>query len=803
MVRPLFTTPSPFVDTVFVALCSHRVCGRVKFSSDGERIISAAGDRNVLVRNHDGTDSKNIKVPKGTIYDVANDVSDKFLLVSGQDKKLNVYNANNGRNVRSYEVANAGGELYKIDVDPSGLFVVAASVDKWIRLFDFYSGDCIGKVAGHGEVITSVKFTLDGRRVVSTSADGTIFVWRLAPELTSAMLERRSELEARKIVEATATKNRVEEETKGREVQQQQQQQQLKVTEVPQWAKTVKGVKDVKDIKDAKVVVPKAAGAWGKKSNGNTPSTPSSLEELLPPPPPEVEETYEDDFEEDISPRLAPIAAVNDDLLSSSLSIVDLADGGDEDKDEDPSLFYTSVECDEGLKGMFEKKDVVDENVMVRKDDDVVEFGDVEDTADESMYKQFVDGISRHFMEEEGQGGELVRESISKDFMSELTLKQEREALKMTEKKKQTSDAVEKMREQLSEMGILAMGTMELNLRPTTARKEGREAVEDVMGGVLKEIENRRDEEGVEASPPPRGGEEENDVVETAEVETAEAETTEAVEESAVPPPLTVDLTVDTLAAVLSSQNNLFLSPATTNCSTDKSLLGLSFTHTGENDYVHVSPNQSTTSPASQPDKENESRENSVGGDDRGGLMKPTPSTSVATALALKRPKTEYKKTLTELNSAMDNAFKLYEELLEQSMAADQLDVGGESFDASTTFESCELLTSFRDSFAGLAGKMSVLNDKTNTSMMRGSFLGGMPSILEDSVGGRSVGGTSVGSGSVSKPPLVRPSTAPAQQLGDRSDADVLDSVLDKYSDILLARIEKKMMSKSGSSLTS
>lgn len=44
-------------------------------------------------------------------------------------------------------------------------------LEQWIRLFDFYSGKCLAKVAGHSELATGVRFTPDGRRLITTGGD--------------------------------------------------------------------------------------------------------------------------------------------------------------------------------------------------------------------------------------------------------------------------------------------------------------------------------------------------------------------------------------------------------------------------------------------------------------------------------------------------------------------------------------------------------------------------------------------------------------------------------------------------------
>lgn len=45
---------------------------------------------------------------------------------------------------------------------------------QWIRLFDFYSGKCLAKVAGHSELATGVRFTSDGRRLVTIGGERSL-----------------------------------------------------------------------------------------------------------------------------------------------------------------------------------------------------------------------------------------------------------------------------------------------------------------------------------------------------------------------------------------------------------------------------------------------------------------------------------------------------------------------------------------------------------------------------------------------------------------------------------------------------
>ncbi|CAM9720676.1 unnamed protein product, partial [Laminaria digitata] len=205
----------------------------VKFSKDGKRLISAGGDKTLVLNSVRGPEVnryKSVSVSQGTIYGLDVDPTNKYMVTVGQDKRLNIWSIASGKPARSYKVeatvskdhavgsaagggggggggvhvgrgggrgggrGDAGGELFKVDLDPTGMYAAACSFDKWIRLFDFYSGKCLAKVAGHSELATGVRFTPDGRRLVSTGGDGVMFVWRLSSELQQSMRERMCEL---------------------------------------------------------------------------------------------------------------------------------------------------------------------------------------------------------------------------------------------------------------------------------------------------------------------------------------------------------------------------------------------------------------------------------------------------------------------------------------------------------------------------------------------------------------------------------------------------------------------------------
>mmetsp|Transcript_23235 Transcript_23235/g.36973 ORF Transcript_23235/g.36973 Transcript_23235/m.36973 type:complete len:1080 (+) Transcript_23235:1368-4607(+) len=188
-------------------LKNHSACvTALKFSVDGKKMLSCGGDKtivlsdvNVDAENISIVRQKSVNVPYGTVHDVDVDASNKYFCTTGQDKKINIWALNNGKSIRSYKPEGGDtGDLYSVRLGPAGMFCATGSFDKTIRLFDFYSGECLAKSSGHSETITGLVFSTDCKRLVSVSCDGCMFVWKLAPEITAAIKERLKELENQK-----------------------------------------------------------------------------------------------------------------------------------------------------------------------------------------------------------------------------------------------------------------------------------------------------------------------------------------------------------------------------------------------------------------------------------------------------------------------------------------------------------------------------------------------------------------------------------------------------------------------------
>ena len=377
----------------------------------------------------------------------------KFLASAGSDAKLNIYNVETLKLVRTYKTdervplaaakaddnsstTNSQPHSHKVDFDPSGLFVAACGSDKWIRLFDFYSGECIAKVAGHGASITGLKFTQDGRRLVSTGRDGGIFVWRLAPDLIAAMQDRLKEVDLKAqpaVAAAAAAAPAAQIIPAFAAAAAMSPDRVVKASSVPTWAKTTKVAEQSSSTTAtaSSTTNPPPAplkGAWSQRASAAPPvvtvSTAASTvvdryDESdpncdVPPPPPSPpsdednggEPQYEEDFEAEGSPVKAAVEGSEPKVYASlALSSIDVEG--------------SKLNFDEVFRQRRVGDDASDPLTRAREDEDVMMFGDGDDVND-SVYKEFVDSVANSLK----AGGTpvaagdyaVMRASMSKDF---------------------------------------------------------------------------------------------------------------------------------------------------------------------------------------------------------------------------------------------------------------------------------------------------------------------------------------------------------------------------------------------------
>ncbi|XP_022672151.1 WD repeat-containing protein 62-like isoform X4 [Varroa destructor] len=125
---------------------------------------------------------------KCTLFDMELDGAEKHILTACQDRHVRVYSVTSSKNTRTFRGAQGeDGTLIKVVLDPSGTFCATSCTDKSIYVYDYQTAECLAQMFGHSELVTGLRFSDDGRNLISVSGDGCIFVWKLPAEITTTI----------------------------------------------------------------------------------------------------------------------------------------------------------------------------------------------------------------------------------------------------------------------------------------------------------------------------------------------------------------------------------------------------------------------------------------------------------------------------------------------------------------------------------------------------------------------------------------------------------------------------------------
>ena len=105
------------------------------------------------------------------------------ILTCGSDRRVSYWEVYDGSMVRNVE-ASAKGAINCLDISSNGVQFVSAGNDQTVKIWDYQAGEIVAAGYGHAAIITTVRFTPDCKHVVTGSADGAIFIWKLPHALS-------------------------------------------------------------------------------------------------------------------------------------------------------------------------------------------------------------------------------------------------------------------------------------------------------------------------------------------------------------------------------------------------------------------------------------------------------------------------------------------------------------------------------------------------------------------------------------------------------------------------------------------
>ncbi|MGW3955540.1 hypothetical protein ACWEKM_32510 [Streptomyces sp. NPDC004752] len=99
---------------------------------------------------------------------------------------MTVRQPSTGRFVRRLDVRSMGGFIRSVHTVPAGGLVLSAGTDHVIRLWDLASGQCVGRLEGHGAPWRRCTCPPTGSTSWRRAPTGNLYVWDVGWELSAS-----------------------------------------------------------------------------------------------------------------------------------------------------------------------------------------------------------------------------------------------------------------------------------------------------------------------------------------------------------------------------------------------------------------------------------------------------------------------------------------------------------------------------------------------------------------------------------------------------------------------------------------
>ena len=145
------------------------------FSLDGH-YLAVATHWQVRLYNFNTKEWDNEKMEHNAIVNSVSFSPDgRYLVSASYDKSIRVWDLSSKRCVHILE--GHTGNVCSARFSPDGKYIISASDDESVRIWNTKNGKCIEELYGHTDCVSSAAFSSDGKCIVSISRDSTIRVW--------------------------------------------------------------------------------------------------------------------------------------------------------------------------------------------------------------------------------------------------------------------------------------------------------------------------------------------------------------------------------------------------------------------------------------------------------------------------------------------------------------------------------------------------------------------------------------------------------------------------------------------------
>ncbi|MDD2814240.1 MAG: TIR domain-containing protein [Thiotrichaceae bacterium] len=161
----------------------------VTYSPNGEWLASTGSDKTVILWNKSGLVQRRIRYVAG-LRTIDFSPDGNFLVGAGYDNTIVIWahpedsSHDDPLKMTGYVKAwvAQGASVKSVRFSPDGKYILSASADNTLKLWKT-SGEFIRSFVGHTDVVNDANFSPDGQRVVSSSADSTARIWDIEGNL--------------------------------------------------------------------------------------------------------------------------------------------------------------------------------------------------------------------------------------------------------------------------------------------------------------------------------------------------------------------------------------------------------------------------------------------------------------------------------------------------------------------------------------------------------------------------------------------------------------------------------------------
>jgi len=146
------------------------------FSPNNRRVVTASGDGTARIwQAGSGSQLHELRGHTQAVLAAVFSPSGDQVATGGDDGMVKIWQAASGREIRTLDIASGG--IYALSFHPNGRQLAVGSANGGLAVWNIISGQRIQAFQGHTQAVSSVAFNNTGNRLVSASNDDTAKVW--------------------------------------------------------------------------------------------------------------------------------------------------------------------------------------------------------------------------------------------------------------------------------------------------------------------------------------------------------------------------------------------------------------------------------------------------------------------------------------------------------------------------------------------------------------------------------------------------------------------------------------------------